>query len=103
MVPIVGSYKIKVTKKQLGRKGKYNGLAFQTAEKIYKYNKKDWAQAINILLEPLISIDGDLTIVSRHPDTPYAPHTISVNIVCASFQMDSESSGECLSSLNSIS
>lgn len=43
MVPIVRSYKIKVTKKQLGRKGKYNGLAFQTAEKIYKYNKKDWA------------------------------------------------------------
>lgn len=89
MVTIVRSYKIKVTKKQLGRKGKYNGLAFQTAEKIYKYNKKDWAQAINIPLEPLISTDGDLTIVSRHPDTPYPP-TISVNIVCASFQMDSE-------------
>lgn len=89
MVTIVRSYKIKVTKKQLGRKGKYNGLAFQTAEKIFNYNKKDWAQAINILLEPLICTDGDPTIESRHPDTPNAP-TINVNIVCASFQMDSE-------------
>lgn len=82
MVTIVRSYKIKVTKKQLGRKGKYNRLAFQTAEKIYKYNKKDWAQAINILLEPLIPTDGDLTIVSRHPDTPYPPHHQCEHSLC---------------------